>query len=214
MFRIRTRRRDHYQFSNIYPVNTTPLPFLPTTATRTTTSVTLSISTTSIHPTATRYTSTALTTVTTPRSNTIPSKIPVTNLPPWEQPFLKTRRRHHSLRLVHTVCRQATSLGLGKATRGPHHFPTTSTGYTRCPILCPSLSTTAHLSDSLVHHQKSHSRPDPGHPSIFQISTVTTRRAVVIHSLCGGHSSALFSPISPSPSSRLLLDQRKVQIVW
>jgi hypothetical protein len=100
MLRVRSRRRAQYQFSNDYPDNTTPLSSLPASATpatlhtRTTNSVSLSISTTSIRQTVTQYTSTALTTVTTlARSNTIHSKIPVTNLPPWEQPFLRHNHR-------------------------------------------------------------------------------------------------------------------------
>ena len=100
MLRVRTRRRDHYQFSNDYPDNTNPRTFLPTTATpatlttRTTNSVSLSVSTTSIRQTVNQYTSTALTTVTAlARSSTIPSKIPVTHLPPWEQPFLRHNQR-------------------------------------------------------------------------------------------------------------------------
>jgi hypothetical protein len=95
MLRVRSRRRAQHQFSNDYPDNTTPLSSLPATATpatlttRTTNSVTLSISTTSISQRVTQYASTALTTVTSlARSNTIPSKISVTHLPPWEQPFL------------------------------------------------------------------------------------------------------------------------------
>jgi hypothetical protein len=94
--------REHYQFSNDYPDNTTPLTFLPTTATpatlnSTTNSVTLSISTTSMRQTVTRYTSTALITVTTlARSDTIPSQIPVTHLPPWEQPLLRHNHRSPS----------------------------------------------------------------------------------------------------------------------
>jgi hypothetical protein len=77
-----------------------PLSLLPTTATpatlttRTTNSVTLSISSTSNHQTVAQSTSTARTTVSTSaRSRTILSKISVTNLPHWEQPFLRHNHR-------------------------------------------------------------------------------------------------------------------------
>ena len=101
MLRVQTRRRAHFQFSNDYPDNT-PHSLLPPTATpatltsRTNNSVTLSIyiTATSIRHAVNHYTSTALTTVITfTRSRTIRSKITVTQLPPWEQPFLRHNNR-------------------------------------------------------------------------------------------------------------------------
>jgi hypothetical protein len=101
-----------------------------------------------------------------------PFQISVTHLPPWRatvpssqptlshwsqlaahlpdrrcgRPHIEARRRHHSLRLVHTVCRR-TTLRLRESCWRSHSIPTTSTRHSVAPVLRPSLSPTAHLSD-------------------------------------------------------------------
>jgi hypothetical protein len=99
MLRVRPCSRNKYEFSNDYPDNM-PLLLLPITATpatltpRTTNSLTLSISFARNRQTVTQSTSTARSIVSTSaRSCTIPSKIPVTHLPPLEQPFLRHYHR-------------------------------------------------------------------------------------------------------------------------
>jgi hypothetical protein len=99
MLRVRRCRRNKYEFSNDVPDNM-PLLLLPLTATpatlttRTPNSVILSISSTGNRQTVSQSTSTAHSTESTSaRSRTIPSKIPVTHLPEWEQPFLRHNHR-------------------------------------------------------------------------------------------------------------------------
>jgi hypothetical protein len=102
----------------------------------------------------------------------------------YRRPHIATRRRYHSLRLVHTVCRRTTSLRLRKASGESHSIPTTSTRHSCRPVLRPSLSTTAHLSDSLVNHQDSHRVPDPRHPSILQYhSTIPSPPVTLLYSI-------------------------------
>jgi hypothetical protein len=99
MLPVQPCSRNKYEFSNDYPENMPLLP-LPITATpatlttRTSNSITLSISSARNRQTVTQSTSTARSIVSTSaRSRTIPSKIPVTHLPPWEQPFLRHNHR-------------------------------------------------------------------------------------------------------------------------
>ena len=99
MLRVRPCSRQNYEFSNDYPHNM-PLSLLPITATpatlttRTANLVPFSISSDRNRQTVTLSTSTARSTVSTSaRSRTIPSKIPVTHLLPWEQPFLRHNHR-------------------------------------------------------------------------------------------------------------------------
>jgi hypothetical protein len=195
MLPVQPCSRKKYEFSNDYPENMPLLP-LPITATpatlttRTSNSVTLSISSARNRQTVTQSTSTARSIVSTSaRSRTIPSKIPVTHLPPWEQPFLrhnhrlptipswppasfpditvgltsKKRRRYHSLRLVHTVRRRTTALWL----ESPTSFPPRALGTPVALYSALRLSTIAHPSGSLVNHQDHHSNPDSRHRSIL-----------------------------------------------
>jgi hypothetical protein len=76
---------------------------------------------------------------------------------------IERRRRHRSLQLVQNICR------LRKAPGESHIIPTTSTRHPSRPAPRPSLSTTTHLSDSLVNNQYSHSSSDLRHPSILQL---------------------------------------------
>jgi hypothetical protein len=97
------------------------------------------------------------------------------------------RRRHHSLRLVRRLPEPLLS-GSGSCRRS--HIPTTGTGTPR-PVR-PSLSPTAHLSDSLVLSRQSAFRIQTSIHSSPPNQTVTTRHAAAVLSLSGGSSAAFF----------------------
>jgi hypothetical protein len=84
MLRVRPCSRNLYKFSNDY-TDTISLSLL---------SVTLSISSSSNRHTVARSRTAARRTMfTRARSRSTPSKIPVTHLPPWKQPFLRHNHR-------------------------------------------------------------------------------------------------------------------------
>jgi hypothetical protein len=167
------------------------------------------------------------------RSRTIPSKIPVTHLPEWEQPFL---RHNHRLptgpswlpESVPDITVGLTSKqdgdttlyawyipfagepllsGSGKLPESPTPFPPRALLGTPVALYSALRCLQLLISPALWSTINRHSSPDPRHPSIHSpipfSSTVTTRHAAALHSSSGKCSSAVSFSTWNSPSSHL-----------